>query len=370
MNANPLVWGNRRLPQLANLICDDADEEMTNNVDDEVLSSIFNKMKELSLQGLDRLANGVQPEIEKCVRLAAEAEKEKDERERLAAEEEEKERERLAAEAKKVEEEALIALAAVEAKAKEERLAVEAKEKKEKDERERLAAEEEERERLAAEAKTKEEVEDDVMSISSAEDDNELEAKQVEVDDDFQSQLPQRFALALNDLETIFTTDFKPDEITHEIAEEYKRNCKTEGGCSCEENARQLSKVCVGHTGNLRKIKLVIGAGRTSPDNKRKASEGKQQSACFVVCLDMAGETDYFDKEVEVYPHLLFGFGDNRYGPQNCLAFMELIKVVRFCDCDEIEVWIKSTLRVALDDEEFLYYAVSAFVFTPEIMHI
>jgi hypothetical protein len=65
MNANPLVWGNRRLPQLANLICDDDDdEEMTNNVDDEVLSSIFNKMKELSLQGLDRLANSVQPEIE------------------------------------------------------------------------------------------------------------------------------------------------------------------------------------------------------------------------------------------------------------------------------------------------------------------
>ena len=68
MNANPLVWGNRRLPQLANLICDDADEEMTNNVDDEVLISIFNKMKELSLQGLDRLANSMQPEIEKCVR--------------------------------------------------------------------------------------------------------------------------------------------------------------------------------------------------------------------------------------------------------------------------------------------------------------
>jgi len=73
----------------------------------------------------------------------------------------------------------------------------------------------------------------------------------------------------------------------------------------------------------------------------------------------MADETDYFDKEIEVYRHLLFGFGDNRHGPQNCLAFMELIKVVRFCDCDEIEVWIKSTLRVALDDEDFLYYAVS-----------
>ena len=39
MNANPLVWGNRRLPQLANLICDDDDdEENANNVDDEVLS--------------------------------------------------------------------------------------------------------------------------------------------------------------------------------------------------------------------------------------------------------------------------------------------------------------------------------------------
>jgi len=380
MNANPLVWGNRRLPQLANLICDDDDEEMTNNVDGEVLSSIFNKMKELSLQGLDRFANGVQPEIEKCVRLATEAEKEKVQRERLAAEEEEKERERLAAEAKKVEEEARIALAAVEAKAKEER--------------DRLAAEAKAREeRLAAEAKAKEEArqtskdsadpefdvhnpfgdmeddaiissetsvaEDDAISICSVEDDDG-EHQVVKVDKVFESQLPHRFASAFNRLEKTFTTDFKPDEITHEIAEEYKRNCKTEGGCSCKENARQLSKVCVGHTGNLRKIKLIVGAGRTSPDNKRKASEGKQQAGCFIVCFDMAGETDYFDKEmIEVYPHILFGFGDNRYGPQNCLAFMALIKVVRSCDCDEIEVWIKSTLRVALDDEDFLYYAVS-----------
>ena len=80
----------------------------------------------------------------------------------------------------------------------------------------------------------------------------------------------------------------------------------------------------------------------------------------MIVCKDMIIETGYFDKKkIEVYPHLLFGIGDDRYGPQNCLAFMELIKVVRSCDCDEIEVWIKSTLRVALDDEDFLYYAVS-----------
>jgi len=381
MNANPLVWGNsnRRLPQLANLICDDADEEMTNNVDDEVLSSIFNKMNELSLQGLDRFAKSVQPEIEKCVRLAAEAEKEKDERERLAAEEEEKERERLAAEAKKVEEEARIALAAVEAKAKEERLAVEAKEK----ECERLAAEAKEEEEARQTSKDSDPefvhdpfgdmeddaAKDDAISISSVEDDGELdEAEQeADVDDDFEAQLLQRFASALQDLETIYDTDFKPDEITYDIQEKYQLNCKITKlfddlppvvTTTFEENARQLSRICIGHTGKLRKKKLIIGAGRTSPKTQRKSSRGKQQAACFIVCLD-TNEADYFDKEIEVYPHLLFGIGDNRHGPQNCLAFMEIIKVIRFCDCDEIEVWIKSTLRVALDDEDFLYYAVS-----------
>jgi len=200
--------------------------------------------------------------------------------------------------------EARIALAAVEAKAKEER--------------DRLAAEAKAREeRLAAEAKAKEEArqtskdsadlefdvhnpfgdmeddaiissetsvaEDDAISICSVEDDDG-EHQVVKVDKVFESQLPHRFASAFNRLEKTFTTDFKPDEITHEIAEEYKRNCKTEGGCSCKENARQLSKVCVGHTGNLRKIKLIVGAGRTSPDNKRKASEGGV-SLCALIWL-------------------------------------------------------------------------------------
>ena len=60
MNANPLVWGNRRLPQLANLICDDDDEEMTNDVEDEILSSMNSDMKELSIQGLYKHAKSVQ----------------------------------------------------------------------------------------------------------------------------------------------------------------------------------------------------------------------------------------------------------------------------------------------------------------------
>ena len=153
--------------------------------------------------------------------------------------------------------------------------------------------------------------------------------------------------------------------ITHEIAEEYQKNCKARGGCSFKENGNRISKLCtdIRHTGKLRKKKLVIGAGRTSPNSQRVASAGKQQAGCFVVCFDMLIEEQFFDKEnTEVYPHLLFGFGDDRKRPHKCLAFMELIKVVLSCDCDEIEVWFKSTLRVALEDEDFLYYVVSVFV--------
>ena len=407
-----MVWGNSRLPQLANL----ADEEITNDAEDEILSSINSDMKELSIQGLYKHANSVQSEIEKRVRLAAEPEAE-EERIRLAAEAEKMEEAliRLAAEVKKmdlaygrqVSEECLesaigkVEDRAAEAKAKEERLAVEAKEKKEKEERERLAAEEEER--LAAEAKAKEEArtseattdsdglefglqdsfgdmeddatissensgatEDDAISISSAEYDDELEAEQViEVDADFESQLSQRFASAFNRLNTTLTLEFEPDNNTHAIAKEYQTNCKAKGGCSFKENGIRIANICKGikHTGNLRKKKLVIGAGRTSPNSQRIASEGKQQAGCFVVCFDMAEENDFFDnKEVELHSQLLFGFGDDRKRPHKCLAFMELIKVVCSSDCDEIEVWFKSTLRVALEDEDFLYYVVSVFV--------
>jgi len=344
-------------------------------------------------------------------RLVAEAKEKERERERLAAEvKKAKERERLAAEAKKVEEEARIALAAVEAKAKEERdrLAAEAKEK---EERERLAVEtkaKEERDRLASEAKEKEcerlvveattgnddpefgdqdpfsdmednatlggenSADDDAISISSAEYDDEVdEAEQlVEVDDEFESQLAQRFASAFNQFNKTLTTEFKPDDTTRAIAEEYQKNCKARGGCSFKENGSRISKLCtdIRHTGNLRKKKLVVGAGRSSPNSQRVASAGKQQIGCFVVCFDMLKENDFFgNKEVELYSQLLFGFGDDRYGPQMCLAFMELIKVVLSCDCDEIEVWFKSTLRVAMEDEDFLYFAVSVL---PDIIHM
>ena len=387
-----MLWGNsRRLPQLANLA--DENEEITNEVEqDEILSSINSKMEKLSIERLYKHANSVQSEIEKRVRLAAEAEAEV-ERKRLAAEAEkmEEERIRLAAEVKKmdlaygrqVSEECLASIidkveeSAAEAKAREERLAAEAKE------HERLVVESttdnddpefgdqdpfgdmEDNATLGGENST----DDDAISISSAEDEDELdEAEQlVEVDDEFESQLPQRFASAFSKFETTFSTDFKPDTITDAIEIEYQKNCKTkgEGGCSFIENGSRISKICksIRHTGNLRKKKLVVGTGRTSPDSQRAVSAGRQQIGCFVVCFDMLKENDFFgDKEVELYSQLLFGFGDDRKRPENCLAFMELIKVVLSCDCDEIEVWFKSTLRVALEDEDFLYYVVSVFV--------
>ena len=429
--------GNKRLSQFANLTCvdddsveslvDDQDENAPNynEVDGKVVNDIDSMMKNLSIQGCTpkqqekyvskyiksfkseaskRRRDRKKKEQEEHVRLAAEvkAREEEEERERLAAEarekEEEKERERLVAEAKEKERERLVA----EAKEERERLAAEAKKAKE---RERLAAEvkkvEEERNRLAveakeaeereraAEAKAKEEVrqtakdttvsedpdDDDVISISSAEYDDELdEAEQVvEVDDDSERNLATRFASAFNKLDTTLTLDFKPDDITHEIAEEYQKNCKARGGCSFKENGNRISKLCtdIRHTGKLRKKKLVIGAGRTSPRTQRKASRGKQQAACFVVCFDMAEENDFFDyKEVELHSQLLFGFGDDRKRPQKCLAFMELIKVVCSSDCDEIEVWFKSTLRVAVKDEDFLYYVVSVFVLMIQILCI
>ena len=376
MNANPLVWGHRRLPQLANLICDDDDEEMTNNVDDEALSSIFNKMKELSLQGLDRLANSVQPEIEKCVRLATEAEKEKDQRERLAAEEEEKERERLAAEAKKVEEEARIALAAVEAKAKEERLAVEAKEKKEKEERERLAADAKAKEEAPQTSKVTTDIDDpefdvhgddmsivsnstsDVIKLDELEDDLGQATGQLHQPND--SRIVELFASALTKLDPMYERKDMSKELTLCVQDIYKRSCSKEGGCSAKENGRKISEALGGgYSGELRNAKEIVLTGRTSKRSQSQLRAGRQQGAVEIVCLDLLHDGNKLGNNVQVYPRFLLEIGEDRRKPHECLAFMEVIKAVHFSDCKEVEVWTKSTLRVALFSKDFRYFVVS-----------
>ena len=64
-----MVWSNSRLPQLANL----ADEEITNDAEDEILSSINNGIRELSIEGLDKVINSAQSKKKELIRLAAEA---------------------------------------------------------------------------------------------------------------------------------------------------------------------------------------------------------------------------------------------------------------------------------------------------------
>jgi len=279
-------------------------------------------------------------EAEERNRLAAEAEKEAEERERLAAEEEENERERLKAEVKKVEEE---------------RLAVEAKDG---DEHERSKA-----------STDSDDPDDDDMSIDSdfTSDDIKLE----ELEDDLgqaigQLQLPnddrivELFASALTKLDSMYERKDMSKELTLCVQDIYKRSCSKEDDCSAKENGRKISEALGGgYSGELRNAKEIVLTGRTSKRSQSQLRAGRQQGAVEIVCLDLLLDGNKLGNNVQVYPRFLLEIGEDRRKPHECLAFMEVIKAVHFSDCEEVEVWTKSTLRVALFSKDFRYFVVS-----------
>ena len=173
-------------------------------------------------------------------------------------------------------------------------------------------------------------------------------------------RIAELFASSLTKLDPMYEKKDSSRGLTLRIQDIYKRSCSNEGGCSAKENGRKISEALGdGYSGELRNAKKIVLAGRTSKRTQCKLSAGRQQGAVEIVCLYLLNNGNKLGKNVQVYPRFLLEIGEDRRKPHECLAFMEIIKAVHFSDCKEVEVWTKSTLRVALLSKDFRYFVVS-----------